>query len=253
MASSTATHSRSNSNGFESDNGFLNTVVNATPTKGNPTPATQPGRNDVMAPTPVTVTGQNGTPLPSKAHFVSEFDPLRPTHAVESPNISGGMVPVISFPTQLSLEAVPINATSTIFQNPANSAELDQGTFVSENPFVLPVTLGMAPAVDQSTGNGFQQMPNSFQQQSFMVVPQQQPIMFQQVSGTSVDQLTNTIAGQILQPIPSQQSSFPQNSMNGTNLQMQGQQQQQQQQVQHHSYFNAAESFDPLVARRQIQ
>ena len=158
---------------------------------------------------------------------ISEFDPLRQTQSTES-NVAGEMVPVFSIPTQLSLGGVPINAP--IFQNsaPSNgslSSQVDQSAFVSENPYLVPVTLGMAPTLAQNTGDGVQQTQNDFQgmgQQSFMVFPQQQPIMFQQVPNMMI----------------SQQSSFPQNSV------------QVQQQTQQNGSFNAADSFDPLVTRR---
>ena len=224
---STPTHRRSNSSGFEYESDALNTVkttpTNITPVKKPPATVVQSRRNDVM--TPPTANPNLGSGVRSVP--ISEFDPLRQTQSTES-NVAGEMVPVFSIPTQLSLGGVPINAP--IFQNsaPSNgslSSQVDQSAFVSENPYLVPVTLGMAPTIAQNTGDGVQQTQNDFQgmgQQSFMVFPQQQPIMFQQVPNMMI----------------SQQSSVPQNSV------------QVQQQTQQNGFFNAADSFDPLVARR---
>lgn len=224
---STSTHRRSNSSGFEYENDALNTVkttpTNITPVKKPPATVVQSRRNDVMTPPPANPSLGSGV----RSVPISEFDPLRQTQSTES-NVAGEMVPVFSIPTQLSLGGVPINAP--IFQNsaPSNgslSSQVDQSAFVSENPYLVPVTLGMAPTIAQNTGDGVQQTQNDFQgmgQQSFMVFPQQQPIMFQQVPNMMI----------------SQQSSFPQNSV------------QVQQQTQQNGFFNAADSFDPLVTRR---
>jgi hypothetical protein len=235
-------HSRSSSYGQESEGPFKwprsDPPVAASPSKANGTTAqlrkndsttsttmmAQPAEHSVRyTPTPY----QNGGHVSNKVLCVDDFDPMRQT---EPDSISGDVVPVFSFPMMNAAPTIFQNAGDPTFQsnNAPLSAQFDQSAFMSENPFVVPITLQQP-----SVGNGY-----GLQQQSIMVLPQQQPIMVQQVR--------NVIAGQFSQAMPNPQTSFSQNyTTNGANPQMQYTQSQQQ------GVFHSADSFDPLVTRRQ--
>ena len=128
----------------------------------------------------------------SRATTLSSFDPLGPS---SSPTLASDVVPVISFPTNMSLEAVPLGSTAQVFQSasghtlaaPAIANEMNPATFVSENPYVVPIALGMAPQQLGSMIPGSQQNVSSGvqMQQPIML---QQPIMFQQVHHTGMQQ-----------------------------------------------------------------
>lgn len=248
-------HARSSSLGQESDY-FLHYVtgdsINSSPAKMN-APGMQ--QRNVPAPTAVTrsasVASQpGGMQQALKFSSMQEFDPLRRTQSTPS-NIPSDMVPVISIPTQVSL----VDGTPTVFQNVVDpaaysayngtlSTQFDQNGFVTENNFVFPLTVGMTSSMDQQTVSNGAQEPSvgsglhGYQQQSFMVVPQQQHIMVQEV-GSGVQQVSSVITGQLSQPLPTNQGSFPQY----TNPMMQQPQYQAQPQQ---GCAHSTDSFDPL-------
>lgn len=128
----------------------------------------------------------------SRATTLSSFDPLGPS---SSPTLASDVVPVISFPTNVSLGAVPIGSTAQVFQNasgqtyaaPTTANQMNSAAFVSENPYVVPIALGMAPQQLGSMIPGSQQNAvNGVQMQQPIML--QQPIMFQQVHHTGVQQ-----------------------------------------------------------------
>ena len=166
-----------------------------TPSKGSSTPNTWPNENPGQSapsrpppvyPNPVSG-GQNGSNAP-KLQCVSDFDPLKPnmTPSVPPTNHQAEVMPVISLST---LEAVPFNPASAYTNAGTNlTAQLNPGPFLSEtNQYVVPITLGMAPAtaVGPAMNGDIHRSPNphGFHEQPIMVLPQQQPIMFQQFGG----------------------------------------------------------------------
>lgn len=126
-----------------------------------------------------------------KAPSLRDFDPLGPS---SSSNLGSDVVPVISFPTNMSLGAVPLGSPTPVFQDASGQTysaapapfgeQYNQATFVSENPYMVPITFGLAPSAAEPNGGNFQlDMTNSFQMQPIML---QQPVMLQQVhSGVS--------------------------------------------------------------------
>ena len=221
-------HTRSKSLAHGSEGLSLNraplyTSLAASPAKINPL-ITQPRLNDTTVPSKTrppparpTKTGQTGQPAPAPKLQVSDFDPLKRTSSAP-PDVPGNVMPVISIPTQVSLEAVPLNSSSPLFQSTAEptysassaplSAQFSQGTIVGYLPH------------NPNVANGIHEL----QQQSFMFLPQQQPFMLQQVTG-GVNEFSNVVTGQWAQTIP---SSYPPVYMNGLQQQVPQQQQQQQ-------------------------
>lgn len=118
----------------------------------------------------------NGTKASGHKHTQSlhEFDPLKST------------VPVLSFQAPLSFETLPIKTTTT-----SESVPLPQ--YMSQSGVMMPVSFGVSPTAVRTTDGGFQRSPpamtaerqtlvaNNYEQQ-FMVVPQQQPIIFNQMA-----------------------------------------------------------------------
>jgi hypothetical protein len=206
-----------------------------------------------------------------QTHSLHDFDPLSSNG---NTTISDTMV--ISLPTSYSLEAVPVNSNAPAGRMPLN--EID-GTFMAQNQFVVPLTFQMTSAPLGTSGVNSEQHSsttnvgqtvmandfNGFQQQQFMVLPQQQPIMFQQLhqvqdnnwpQNTTYPNQPGTNYTQV--QFPGQQPHFQQQQQ--ANLQHQQQQQQptlqqQQQQFQHqipqqsHPQQNASNPFDPLSSR----
>lgn len=216
-------HNRSNSVGNASDI-FLQQVTadfaNTSPVKPNGEVQQLQRTESVGAANgtaPSSVPSQPGAQGVQKMPCVSNFDPLHQNPLV--PSIAGDTVPVM-MPTQVSL----VDAPSPVFQqNPNDPAayqsrtngfpsQYEQNEFVAENNIVVPVTLDMARAIDQAN------MENRMQHQginrdrnlqsSFMVFPQQQPIMVQNVAG-GVQQVPNVIAGQLRQAFPSNGNTLP--------------------------------------------
>jgi hypothetical protein len=212
-------HARSSSLGPESYSflpSFSGDSINSSPANMNAAGIQQ---QNVPIPANVTraasVTGQPGMQfspkIPSK-----EFDPLRRAQSTPS-GFASDVFPVISIPTQVSL----VNGIPTVFQdvgdpaafsasNGSLSTHYDQNTFMSENNLVSKTSGVDQPNVgsgflEPSIGNGI----HGVQHPSFMVFPQQQSIMLQQVAG-GVQQVPNLIAGQISQTLTNNQGSFPQ-------------------------------------------
>ena len=230
-------HSRSNSN--ESASKDQDTSIKAKPetparaeiprpsgvTKSNSAPAQQANQIPPAAPqTPQQRPPPVSRAVPPKGTSLSDFDPLGPSASTS--NIEGDIWPVISFPTNVSLESVPISSTASFFQHSGGQAystaslpeRYNQATFVGENPYMVPITFGMT----SSDVNGQQHITNGFQmQQPFML---QQPIMFQQVQG-GVQQWSA--------PVPQQQTGAANPQQFYQQHQHMLQQQQQQQQQQH--------------------
>ncbi len=118
----------------------------------------------------------NGTKSPGHKHTQSlhDFDPLKST------------VPVLSFQT---FETVPIKTATT-----SESVPLPQ--YMSQSGVMMPVSFGVSPTAVSTTNGGFQRSPppmaerqtlvaNNYQglhEQQFMVVPQQQQIVFNQMA-----------------------------------------------------------------------
>ena len=121
----------------------------------------------------------NGTKSSGHKHTQSlhEFDPLKST------------VPVLSFQTPLSFETLPIKTTTA-----SESVPLPQ--YMSQSGVMMPVSFGVSPTAVRTTDGGFQRSPppmterqtlvaNNYQglhEQQFLVVPQQQPIVFNQMA-----------------------------------------------------------------------
>ena len=170
----------------------------------------------------------NGTKPSGHKHTQSlhDFDPLKST------------VPVISFPTPLSFETLPIKTSTT-----SESVPLPQ--YVGQNSVVMPVSFGMAPAAVRTTEGGFGRnsspmterralVANNYQglqEQQFMVVPQQQQIVFNQMTYPT-QQRTNTLqnhqyTGGSLQPQSTQHQplrSYPQQQSHQSQTQHSNQQ-----------------------------
>ncbi|VEU41766.1 unnamed protein product [Pseudo-nitzschia multistriata] len=133
--------------------------------------------------------GQSSHKHSQSLHNLHEFDPLKST--------------VISFPTSVSLENLPVKNPST---SESTSIPHQLGsTYMSQNPLVVPLTIGMTQtAVSSSDGSivhhqspmterqGF--VTNEYgglHQQQFMVVPQPQPIVFNQMGGGMQQQIVD--------------------------------------------------------------
>jgi len=189
-------------------------------------------------------------------------------------------MPVISFPISL-VEKLPVK--SSLPSDNMNLTSEIGNAFVSQDPVVV---LGMAPSTIRATDGTVEQHPspvtgrhtvvaNGFhelQQQQFMVVPQQEPIIFNRLTGGVQqqmvskigDQWTNTYLhqhqGNILQQShhysggPLQQQHIQQQSHQQQIQQNQLQKQQLQQQqhqyaIQHQTYQmhqNTGNPFDPF-------
>mmetsp|Transcript_18499 Transcript_18499/g.53520 ORF Transcript_18499/g.53520 Transcript_18499/m.53520 type:complete len:1202 (-) Transcript_18499:242-3847(-) len=190
----------------------------------------------------------------SRASSINDFDPLRPAAAT---NMESGVFPVISFPTNVSLGAVPIGTTSSFCESHGENMTYSAATapVSGENPYVFPIALGMAPAAGPGQPS---QMGNGFQMQQPYVL--QQPIMFQQVHGSvqewpahmqqhqQIPQTSNHQhfynQGQPPMPQPhtiQQQQSVGQQQQTGLH-----QQQQQQQQQPQHQPQSSSNPFDPF-------
>jgi hypothetical protein len=213
-------------------------------------------------------------PTHRSTRSLHDFDPLS-SHNHHSSS-SDTMLPVVSLPTSYSLGAVPINSGHSDVN----------GTFMSPNPFMVPVAFEMgapAAAAPPSLGhdshphhvaNGHTVMATGFQgfqqQQQFMVVSQQQPVMFQQIGNDihQVSEHSNAQWGQQQVPVSNQQQqhqlgNYPQPNTSGvllpqSNLQQQPHQyppslqhqgQQPQHQASHPHQQNASNPFDPFSSR----
>lgn len=181
-----------------------------------------------------------------------DFDPLKST------------VPVISFPTPLSLETLPIKTSSTL-ESVSLSHDLSN-TYMGQNSLVMPVSFGMVPTAVRITDGAIEQnsspmterqalVANNYHglhEQQFMVVQQQQPIVFNQMTGGMQQQMIDSTYQ------PQQRSNTLQNNQYaGGSLQQQHTQHQPlQSHLQHQShhtqhssqqtYTNPAYSFDPF-------
>ncbi|MFM5984195.1 MAG: hypothetical protein ACKO9I_02515, partial [Sphaerospermopsis kisseleviana] len=195
-----------------------------------------------------------------------DFDPLSSHHHVASN--SDTVLPIISLPSSYSLGAVPIHTAPMSSTMPITDIS---GTFMSPNPFVVPVAFEMASTaaltnesqpLPQENGqtlmtNGF----SGFQQQQFMVLSQQQPIMIQQM-GPGVQQIPETTGGQWVHssslpnqhsvdayqqssaPVPKHPVQYQQQSPATSHHQRQGQHMASQ--VSQPQPQNASNPFDPL-------
>mmetsp|Transcript_27274 Transcript_27274/g.56461 ORF Transcript_27274/g.56461 Transcript_27274/m.56461 type:complete len:286 (+) Transcript_27274:522-1379(+) len=191
-----------------------------------------------------------------QSQSLHDFDPLKST------------VPVISFPTPLSLETLPIK-TSASSESVSLSHDL-RNTYVSENSLVMPVTFGVAQNAVRTTNGAIEQnaspmterqaiVTNEYHglhQQQFMVVPQQQRIVFNQVAGGMQQHV-------VASTYPTQQrsstlqnqhftgGSLQQHHAQHQSLQRHLQHQSHQHQPQHptqQTYTTAANAFDPFSA-----
>jgi len=201
--------------------------------------------------------GLSGHKHSHSLHNLDDFDPLKST------------VPVISVPTSLSLENLPVKTSST--SEGSSLAHDLSNTYMSQNSLVLPLTIGMTSnavsssdtAVEQQQSpmierQGFVANEYSVHQQQFMVVPQQQPFVFNQVGGMMQQQMvdTNTYPTQLrtTNGIPNHQQ------YSGQSLHQQ--QRQQYSQFQHHQshhqqyqqhptqqlHTNSPNPFDPFLS-----
>ena len=199
---------------------------------------------------------RNGPKTSGHKHTQSlhDFDPLKST------------VPVISFPTSLSLETLPIKASST---SESMSLPHDlRGTFMSQNPLVVPVTFGMAPTAVRTTEGAIGQHPSpmperqtlvangyhGLHQQQFMVVPQQQPIVFNQMTGGMQHQMVENTYPNQQRANTLQSQQFPRGSLQHQHAQHQS----LQHHLQHQSHprhinhptqqmhLNSGNPFDPF-------
>jgi hypothetical protein len=183
-----------------------------------------------------------------------DFDPLKST------------VPVISFPTPLSLEALPIKTSSTS-ESVSLSHDLSN-TYMSQNSLVMPVSFGMTPTAVRTTEGGIEQnsspmaerqalVANNYHglhEQQFMVVQQQQPIVFNQMAGRMQQQMVDSTyqtqqRSNTLQNNQYAGGSVQQQHMQHQPLQHHLQHQSHQHHTQHSSqqtYTNPAYSFDPF-------
>jgi hypothetical protein len=165
-----------------------------------PSSSQQPERNGVKA------------SLHRPTRSLHDFDPLSSHHVTSN---SDTMLPVISIPPSYSLGAAPINTAPPTGTNPITDIN---GTFMSPNPFMVPVAFEMAAATTLPNEqqplypeNGTTLMGSDFagfQHQQFMVVPQQHPIMLQPV-GSATQQMADMGGGQWVHgtSLPSQQQT----------------------------------------------
>jgi hypothetical protein len=151
---------------------------------------------------------RNGEKNPSHrpSQSLHEFDPLSSHHHVASNSETA--LPGIPIPISY-IRPVPLNAFS-----PGTMPITDiNGTFMSPNPFVVPLAFEMTPS--PSVMNESQPFPtddgpplmssgfSGYQQPQFLVLPQQQPIMIQSV-GSAVQIVSDMNGGQWVQG-----TSFP--------------------------------------------
>jgi len=199
----------------------------------------------------------NGSKTSGHRHTQSlhEFDPLKSS------------VPVISFPTPLSLETLPIEpSTSESVSLPHDL----RNTYVGQNSLVMPVSFGVAPTSMRTANGAIQQNPSpmtgrqalvandyhGLHEQQFMVVPQQQPIVFNQMTGRMQQAMVDGAY-----PTQQRSNTLQNHQYVGGSLQQQQTQQQQplQRHLQHQSYphhaqqhsaqqtyANPANPFDPF-------
>ena len=177
----------------------------------------------------------NGTKVSGhkQTQSLHDFDPLAST------------VPVISFPTQLSFETLPIKTSTT-------SESLSLPQYMGQNSVVMPVSFGMAPTAVRTTDEGFGRNSSDRQTlvargyqglhgEQFMVVPQQQQIVFNQMPYASQQQ-PNTLQNHQYAGRPLQQ----QNAQHRSPLQQpQPHPQHHPQQSSQQTYTTPENSFDP--------
>lgn len=163
------------------------TASKSAPAQRAPMPSSAPQTPQQSRP-PVSrpvVSAQN-TPIPaSRGTSLNDFDPLGPN--ASSSNLENGVWPVISFPTNVSLGAVPLGSAASFFQNHGGQAyqatapapeQYNQAAFMNENHYVVPIAFGMTSS---DMGGGQQHLANGFQMHQPLTL--QQPIMLQQVQG----------------------------------------------------------------------
>jgi hypothetical protein len=235
--------------------------------KGKITQAQRRPDNISVQPTPPSTPQQRPPPVSRartvphpRAASLNDFDPLGPN---ATSNMEGDVVPIISFPTNISLGAVPTGSTASYYQHSNGQTYSPTGAAVPEqfDQVVVPITtFGMATS---DPGGSQQYITNSFQmQQPFML---QQPIMFQQVQG-GVHQWAPTFdqqapansqqfyqqqgyAHQLQQQQQHQQLHQQQQQLHQQQQQLQQQQNQQQHQQQQHQQQQQQPSnpFDPFA------
>jgi len=200
----------------------------------------------------------NGSKVSGHKHTQSlhDFDPLKST------------VPVISIPTPLSFESLPVKAPSTS-ENISLSHDL-RNTYVGQNGLVMPVSFGMTPTAVRSTEGSIDQnrspvterqafvantpvterqafVANDYHrlhEQPFMVVPQQQPIVFNHMTGRMQQHLVDS-----RYPIQQRSNMLQNHQYAGGSLQQQSAQPHQnlqhplQHQAQQHSRHSTQQSF----------
>ena len=183
----------------------------------------------------------NGTKASGHKHTQSlhDFDPLKST------------VPLISYPTPLSFETLSIKNSAT-----PESVSLPQ--CMGQSSVVMPVSFGMAPTTVRTTDGGFRRSPspmtgrgtliaNDYQglhEQQYMVVPQQQQIVFNQMTYPT-QQRTNTFQNhQYTGRAPQQQNT--QHQPIRSHIQQQTHHHQTQQSNQQTYTTASANPFDPF-------
>ena len=167
----------------------------------------------------------NGTKSPGhkQTRSLHDFDPLKST------------VPILSFQAPLSFENLPRS----------ESVPLPQ--YMSQSGVMMPVSIGVSPTALTTTNGGFQGSPppmtaNNYQglhEQQFMVVPQQQQILFNQMAYPTQQR-----------PSAVQNHQYTSGSLQQQNVQHQSLRGHVQQSTQQHSaqqsYISSAHPFDPL-------
>ena len=91
---------------------------------------------------------QNGKPGHRHTHSLNDFDPFR---ADAHLNSESNLQQALFFPASMSLSTLPAYTAPETGSTTVASSEFD-GTFMSSNPFVVPVTFGMTPHPDVNTG-----------------------------------------------------------------------------------------------------
>lgn len=127
---------------------------------------------------------RNGASCHMHTNSMTDFDPFRSDNSREAAGLQtdANLVPFI-LPTSMSLSTFPAYAAPGSESMSMTSGF--EGTFMTPNPFMVPVTIGMAPhptsGADPAAGNGMladhhpqQYEFTGIQQQQFMMVPQQQ-------------------------------------------------------------------------------
>ena len=177
----------------------------------------------------------NGAKSTGHKHTQSlhEFDPLKST------------VPVLSFPAPLSFETVPIKTSPT-----SESVPLPQ--YMSQNGVVMPVSFGVTPTTVRTTDGGFRRSPppvterrtlvaNNYHQglheQQFMVVPQQQHVVFNQMTYPTQQRSNHQY--------PIQQQNTQHQPLRG-HLQQQSHQHHQTHSNNQQTYTTSTNPFDPF-------